>query len=169
LGLVGIHRRANHRYVRGIYSSELQSRHDTVTALEWNSRYESENILHRRSRIPGQCIHYGKRDPTARGYGASSTISVTPPLIVLHQGATHARARAALKRYSDVMEAAERIFDGAFDDITDDAAASMPSAGPIKEPERCRPIARLVVCPLSCALSDGSYTTIDSRGGGQGF
>jgi hypothetical protein len=47
------------------------------------------------------------------------------------------------------MEAAERIFDGAFDDLTDDAAgASMSSADPIKQPERCRVTTRLVVCPL---------------------
>jgi len=52
-------------------------------------------------------------------------------------------------RYSDVMEAAERIFDGAFDDLTDDGAgASMSSVGPIKQPERCRATTRLVVCPL---------------------
>lgn len=52
------------------------------------------------------------------------------------------------------MEAAERIFDGAFDDLTDDAAAaSMSSAGPIKHPERCRATTRLVVCPLfTCAV-----------------
>lgn len=35
------------------------------------------------------------------------------------QGATPAQARAALKKYNDVMQAAERIFDGAFDHITD--------------------------------------------------
>ena len=79
---------------------------------------------------------------------------VTPPLTVLYQGATPAQARAALRRYSDVMEAAERIFDGAFDHITDDAATtSASSAGPIREPERCRATTRLVVCPLSRALS----------------
>ena len=78
---------------------------------------------------------------------------VTPPLTVLYQGATPAQARAALKKYSDVMEAAERIFDGAFDHITDDAATtSASSADPIREPERCRTTTRLVVCPLSRAL-----------------
>ncbi len=36
------------------------------------------------------------------------------------KGATAAQARAALKQYKDVMQAAERIFDGAFDDILDE-------------------------------------------------
>jgi len=93
---------------------------------------------------------------------------VIPPLTV-YQGATPAQARAALKRYSDVMEAAERIFDGAFDHITDDPTTSVSSAGPIREPERCRAPMRLVVCPLSRALAESSYTAIDSRGGGQRF
>lgn len=58
-----------------------------------------------------------------------------------------AQARAALKRYSDVMEAAERIFDGAFDNIPDEpAATSMQSADSIRERERCRTSTRLVVC-----------------------
>ena len=30
------------------------------------------------------------------------------------------QARAALKQYKDVMQAAERIFDGAFDDVVDE-------------------------------------------------
>jgi hypothetical protein len=82
--------------------------------------------------------------------------------MLLPQGATVAQARAALKRCSDVMEAAERIFDGAFDDIPDDAAATlMPSAGHIRER---RATARLVVCVLPRALSSGSYMVIDSRG-----
>ena len=137
--------------------------------MEFSPRVQ-ELTAQARSRISVQCIHYGKRDSTARGYGAFSITSDTPPLTLLHQGATPAQARAALKRYSDVMEAAERIFDGAFDDITEDAtAASMSSAGPIKETERCRVTTRLVVCPLSRALSDDSYTSIDSRGGGQWF
>ena len=95
---------------------------------------------------------------------------VTPPLTALYQGATPAQARAALRRYSDVMEAAERIFDGAFDHITDDAATtSASSASPIREHERCRATTRLVVCPLSRALPESSDTAIDSRGGGQRF
>lgn len=44
------------------------------------------------------------------------------------QGATAAQARAALKRYKDVMQAAERIFDGAFDDIVDDEDVQMAEA-----------------------------------------
>lgn len=48
------------------------------------------------------------------------------------QGATAAQARAALKRYKDVMQAAERIFDGAFDDIVDDGDVNMAEAGSSK-------------------------------------
>jgi hypothetical protein len=36
------------------------------------------------------------------------------------QGATHAQARAALKKYKDVMQAAERFFEGKFDHIKDE-------------------------------------------------
>ncbi|THH13280.1 hypothetical protein EW146_g6917 [Bondarzewia mesenterica] len=62
------------------------------------------------------------------------------------QGATTAQARAALKRYKDVMQAAECIFDGAFDDVVDEdgdvhmAAASgrgreQTSAGRLATPD----------------------------------
>ena len=43
-----------------------------------------------------------------------------------------AQARAALKQHKDVMEAAERIFDGAFDDVTDDGDVNMAEAGSSK-------------------------------------
>jgi hypothetical protein len=36
------------------------------------------------------------------------------------QGATHAQARAALRQYKDVMQAAERFFEGKFDHIEDE-------------------------------------------------
>jgi hypothetical protein len=36
------------------------------------------------------------------------------------QGATRAQARAALKQHRDVMEAAEKIFEGAYDNIADE-------------------------------------------------
>ncbi|RPD67361.1 ubiquitin conjugating enzyme family protein [Lentinus tigrinus ALCF2SS1-7] len=39
---------------------------------------------------------------------------------LVEMGATVAQARAALKQYKDVMQAAERIFDGAFDNVVDD-------------------------------------------------
>jgi hypothetical protein len=65
------------------------------------------------------------------------------------------------------MEAAERIFDGAFDDIPDEPAAiSMTSVDPIKER---RVTTRLVVCILPRALLPGSDMTIDSRGGRRWF
>ena len=38
----------------------------------------------------------------------------------ISQGATHAQARAALKQYKDVMQAAERFFEGKFDHIRDE-------------------------------------------------
>jgi hypothetical protein len=79
--------------------------------------------------------------------------------VLLHQGATVAQARAALRRCNDVMEAAERIFDGAFDDIPDDPAATlMSSADPIRER---RVTTRLVVGILPRELSSGSYMVID--------
>ncbi|KAJ3547662.1 hypothetical protein NMY22_g1567 [Coprinellus aureogranulatus] len=39
---------------------------------------------------------------------------------LVEMGATRAQAKAALKQYKDVMQAAERIFDGAFDNVADD-------------------------------------------------
>ena len=36
------------------------------------------------------------------------------------KGATHAQAHAALKQYKDVMQAAERFFEGKFDHIKDE-------------------------------------------------
>lgn len=61
------------------------------------------------------------------------------------------------------MEAAERIFDGAFDGIPDEpAATSMPSVDPIKER---RVTTRLVVGILPRELLPSSDMTVDSRGG----
>jgi uncharacterized UBP type Zn finger protein len=39
---------------------------------------------------------------------------------LVEMGATRAQAKAALKKHKDVMEAAERIFDGQFDDAVDE-------------------------------------------------
>jgi hypothetical protein len=50
---------------------------------------------------------------------------------LVEMGATAAQARAALKKHKDVMQAAERIFDGQFDDVEEDEPASTAaSAGP---------------------------------------
>lgn len=38
----------------------------------------------------------------------------------IFQGATAAQARAALRRYKDVMQAAEKIFDGEFEGAMDE-------------------------------------------------
>ncbi|KAH8999197.1 hypothetical protein EDB92DRAFT_1832949 [Lactarius akahatsu] len=64
---------------------------------------------------------------------------------LVDMGATVAQARAALRRYNDVMEAAERIFGGAFDDIRDEGSeTSAPSAGPSGKRERWPVTTRLV-------------------------
>ena len=64
-----------------------------------------------------------------------------------------AQARAALRRYNDVMEAAERIFGGAFDDVHDESSEpSAPSAGPSENRERWPVTTRLVVCVLPRGL-----------------
>lgn len=52
---------------------------------------------------------------------------------LVEMGATPAQARAALKKHKDVMQAAERIFDGQFDDMQEDeemidASSAKPSA-----------------------------------------
>ncbi|KAI0035657.1 hypothetical protein K488DRAFT_82845 [Vararia minispora EC-137] len=44
---------------------------------------------------------------------------------LVEMGATLAQARAALKKYKDVMQAAERIFDGSFDDVVDEAGSDV--------------------------------------------
>ena len=59
------------------------------------------------------------------------------------QGATVAQARAALKQYSDVMQAAERIFDGKFDNVLDeDGDVEMASNEPAPAPQRSRMVVR---------------------------
>ncbi|KAN0131396.1 hypothetical protein V8E53_010773 [Lactarius tabidus] len=64
---------------------------------------------------------------------------------LVDMGASAAQARAALRRYNDVMEAAERIFGGAFDDVRDESSEpSAPSAGPSGKRERWPVTTRLV-------------------------
>ena len=48
------------------------------------------------------------------------------------QGATRGQARAALKKYKDVMQAAEKIFDGDFSEVLDDETSEpeAKSSGP---------------------------------------
>ena len=61
---------------------------------------------------------------------------------LVEMGATAAQARAALKKHKDVMQAAERIFDGHFDHVREDeemadaaqASAPPPRATPLKMP-----------------------------------
>ncbi|KAK0468344.1 uncharacterized protein EV420DRAFT_1503974 [Desarmillaria tabescens] len=57
---------------------------------------------------------------------------------LVEMGATHAQARAALRKYKDVMEAAERIFEGNFDDATEDDDVQMASAEPVPQTKRHR-------------------------------
>jgi hypothetical protein len=49
------------------------------------------------------------------------------------QGATPAQARAALKQYKDVNQAAERFFEGAFDHIVADEAEADRSTKPLRK------------------------------------
>ncbi|KAF4602410.1 hypothetical protein EYR40_005617 [Pleurotus pulmonarius] len=51
---------------------------------------------------------------------------------LVEMGATVAQARAALKQYKDVMQAAERIFDGHFDNIVDDDGDVRMAAEPVR-------------------------------------
>lgn len=78
-------------------------------------------LLNERNRATVSDIRYGEGGTAACRHGASTLLC--PPRTVLKsvQGATPAQARAALKKYNDVMQAAEHIFDGAFDHITDDS------------------------------------------------
>ena len=57
------------------------------------------------------------------------------------QGIAPAQAKAALKRYKDVMEAAEHIFEGQFDDAMDYSDDESPSAS-------SKPPLKLAVCAL---------------------
>ncbi|OSD04457.1 ubiquitin conjugating enzyme family protein [Trametes coccinea BRFM310] len=56
---------------------------------------------------------------------------------LVEMGATVAQARAALRQHKDVMEAAERIFDGSFDHIVDeDGDVAMSSSETVKQKPR---------------------------------
>lgn len=59
------------------------------------------------------------------------------------QGATRAQARAALQQHKDVMEAAERIFEGKFDHVADDDDVQM-AAEPSTSTKRPRMAVRSV-------------------------
>jgi hypothetical protein len=61
------------------------------------------------------------------------------------------QARAALRRYKDVMEAAERIFEGQFDDVYDeDGDVQMDTA----RSSRGLQAARMVMCSaVDCAFA----------------
>ncbi|PPQ84259.1 hypothetical protein CVT25_011906 [Psilocybe cyanescens] len=52
---------------------------------------------------------------------------------LVEMGATHAQARAALKQYKDVMQAAERFFEGKFDHIKDDDVEMSSRASPVSD------------------------------------
>ena len=69
------------------------------------------------------------------------------------QGATPAQARAALQRYKDVMQAAEQILDGAFDDVEDEDGDVSMASGDRVEVRDSQDGGRLVV---RCILSSQS-------------
>ncbi|KAL0949942.1 hypothetical protein HGRIS_009968 [Hohenbuehelia grisea] len=54
---------------------------------------------------------------------------------LMELGATVAQARAALKQYKDVMQAAERILEGRFDDVPDDDG-DVPMVPEVRKPQR---------------------------------
>ncbi|KAG6854764.1 hypothetical protein C0991_001191 [Blastosporella zonata] len=71
------------------------------------------------------------QDPTSLRRRAGRTLSMAEFVKVTRatpKGATPAQARAALRQYSDVMQAAERFFEGAFDNVKDDDDVSMASS-----------------------------------------
>lgn len=66
------------------------------------------------------------------------------------QGATPAQARAALRQYKDVMEAAEKFFQGDFDNVKDeDGDISMASSSRRSELKRPARPAVSVACRTS--------------------
>ncbi|SRR6266702_485740 len=108
-----------------------------------------------KSWISGGFVRHGTRDTTTCGHGTSPSSHHRRFLVIriAFQGATVAQARAALRRHNDVMEAAERIFGGAFDDIRDESSeTSAPSAGPSGKRERWPVTTRLVVCSSTCVV-----------------
>ncbi|KAG6821257.1 hypothetical protein H0H93_002367 [Arthromyces matolae] len=58
---------------------------------------------------------------------------------LVEMGATPAQARAALRQYKDVMQAAEQIFEGAFADVLDDQDIPMSSSSDSKRPRPATP------------------------------
>lgn len=70
--------------------------------------------------------------------------------VLFTKGATRAQASAAIKKYKDVMEAAEHIFDGEFENVKDVPDMIMDEPGSSKNVPH-----RLAVCPkLISALYD---------------
>ncbi|KAF8529120.1 ubiquitin conjugating enzyme family protein [Hysterangium stoloniferum] len=57
---------------------------------------------------------------------------------LLEMGATVTQARAALRQYRDVMEAAEKIFEGQFDDIIDDETPAVNGTAAPEIPKATR-------------------------------
>ncbi|KAJ3556879.1 hypothetical protein NM688_g1784 [Phlebia brevispora] len=59
---------------------------------------------------------------------------------LVEMGATAAQARAALRQYKDVMQAAERIFDGAFDDVVDEPENMQRNTAKVEATRKARMI-----------------------------
>jgi hypothetical protein len=64
---------------------------------------------------------------------------------LVEMGATRAQARAALKKYRDVMQAAERFFDGEFENVADDDV-EMASDAPAPVASGSKPPRKIPVC-----------------------
>jgi hypothetical protein len=54
---------------------------------------------------------------------------------LVEMGATRAQARAALQKYKDVMQAAERFFEGEFENVTESMSVP-PSTASSSKPTR---------------------------------
>ena len=64
-----------------------------------------------------------------------------------------AQARAALRKYKDVMQAAERIFEGEFEDVMDDAEESSAVGRSVAVESRPRMIVSVVITVMVTSSS----------------
>jgi len=77
-------------------------------------------------------------------------------LIARRKGATATQARAALRQYKDVMQAAEKIFEGKFDDVDEERGED---AAMEPEPPKA---ARMTVCRSRLPVKTASRTLLQT-------
>ena len=120
-----------------IYNISSRFTRNSKFSVRWSQQSRRDMVLSLRNGIGTHCPH-----PTQPGLSLATSASQwikryinllrwyavfarhagrNPRLrfFVNHQGAPVPQARAALRRYKDVMQAAERIFDGEFACVTD--------------------------------------------------